>query len=877
MPTVLEAVGRFLTARKTACNSDLVDRWSPAIETQCSVKKGQPVEGRRNTWTDGTWTWWPIRVPKDSDTEPHFRDYMLDWPPDLFVTDIGTTGFDWRARRSRWTGADIDAILTHGKGLPPEEVERILNAVGPIPYVEARRSTGGVESAGLHLYMHFAGDGIPCENHTFHAALGRAALDRLAADTGLDLQASVDVCGGNLWFWSVRASDEKRSYELLKPASEKLSEADVPNWRDHILVATRKTSVFIPGVPTSEQDELEELCAAYPVIKPDAIHKRVMDELHSREWPLVYIQERNCYQTHVAGLKEVFAALKSELKLKGTFSTASPATDRTEPNCFFFLRPDGALFVVRFGAHTAEDESWGKTANGWPCRDFNVPVDPRSILDEAGVRGERGWTFRGNIMAAVARFLGVELPELPARDEERVYNASLIGNKLLVTTDRKDKEEPEGWAMTTRRLSVVLSIEIEARDNDRSFFDGRARHVVVCDDGEHRGGGYFRRNSVGWVLQPAGAMKASFQDDGMCPQDAAAAVGNLNNHPWFEINAPFEREFQAGRRWNRRGAQLRFSPAVKTGPHPHWDMILQHCGEGADTAVAANEWCNANGIHTGADYLLKWITVLLRRPTWRLPYMYLCSKKQKTGKSTLHRAVHLLFARGSVDVKLALAENFNLKLAGAVFCWVEDTHFDKKTYYKVKQLVDADTITIREMHRNAYTLPNFCHFMQSGNSWDDFYIETEDTRATLIEVAPLLVTPIDWQGELRDLLEQEAPNFLATVFSTSLPPKEERTTLPALDTEAKHLILAEQARAENPDPRTLYEAIMELVRPKVNGTVEKKIWTGSASELILKLGRGVWSMHPSHFSHQLKEIVESLDGSGVKVTFPAARMISIVG
>lgn len=66
MPRVSEAIQNFLQARKTTANSDLVDRWSIDMETQINVAagNGEPVAGKRSTWSDGINTWHSIRIPK---------------------------------------------------------------------------------------------------------------------------------------------------------------------------------------------------------------------------------------------------------------------------------------------------------------------------------------------------------------------------------------------------------------------------------------------------------------------------------------------------------------------------------------------------------------------------------------------------------------------------------------------------------------------------------------------------------------------------------------------------------------------------------------------------------------------------------------------
>ena len=81
MAKVSEAITAFLQARKTPANADLVDRWSIALETQVNVAAGdgEPVAGKRSTYSNGTDTWHSIRIPKDANSEPSWGDYELSF------------------------------------------------------------------------------------------------------------------------------------------------------------------------------------------------------------------------------------------------------------------------------------------------------------------------------------------------------------------------------------------------------------------------------------------------------------------------------------------------------------------------------------------------------------------------------------------------------------------------------------------------------------------------------------------------------------------------------------------------------------------------------------------------------------------------------
>ncbi len=111
---ITEAIPVFLKARQLPANADLVARCSAAMETQVNVAagNGEPVEGRRTTYSDGINEWWNIRLPKNADGRddkpPFWNDYDLKFPFELHAEGIGCTGWDWENLRSRWVAFDFD-------------------------------------------------------------------------------------------------------------------------------------------------------------------------------------------------------------------------------------------------------------------------------------------------------------------------------------------------------------------------------------------------------------------------------------------------------------------------------------------------------------------------------------------------------------------------------------------------------------------------------------------------------------------------------------------------------------------------------------------------------------------------------------------------
>ena len=84
---------------------------------------------------------------------------------------------------------------------------------GTIPWLEIRKSTGG---GGLHVYALCCDEGIPTANHTEHAALGRAILEKMAVIAGFNFSKKVDICGGNMWIWHRKIDPRERGLQVAQ-------------------------------------------------------------------------------------------------------------------------------------------------------------------------------------------------------------------------------------------------------------------------------------------------------------------------------------------------------------------------------------------------------------------------------------------------------------------------------------------------------------------------------------------------------------------------------------------------------------------------------------------------------------------------------------
>ncbi|MGR3220423.1 MAG: hypothetical protein ACUZ8H_11510, partial [Candidatus Anammoxibacter sp.] len=105
MPTTTEALTKlFKHAIESGevNNADFLSRYNTGMEIQINVAvdAGEPVAGRRNTWSDGISTWHHIRLPKSANTIPEDNDYQLGYSIYEKALHIGMTGWDWKNLRS---------------------------------------------------------------------------------------------------------------------------------------------------------------------------------------------------------------------------------------------------------------------------------------------------------------------------------------------------------------------------------------------------------------------------------------------------------------------------------------------------------------------------------------------------------------------------------------------------------------------------------------------------------------------------------------------------------------------------------------------------------------------------------------------------------
>ena len=588
MPLASEALYSFLHARKTPANADLVDRWSTAMETQVNViaGDGEPVAGKKSTWSNGSDTWHSIRIPKNAATDPTWEDYKVGYPFDLYAEGIGMTGWDWKTRLSRNFGYDFDALTGHaqGVGIDDGQLEKVKEAACALPYVEVRRSTGG---GGIHLYVDLDEAGVPTANHTEHTALARCILGMMSAEVGFDFASAIDACGHVMWIWHRKMSAENHGLEIIKPATKRLSLADLPaNWRDHIeVVRGRRTKVRINGVAEDDMDPFEVLASSRKIIPLDDSHKAQIEALMRSGATTLWVADHHLLQTHTTALRELLNGCEGKaLKLVGIFETASEGRDLGTPNCFLFPLPNGAWRVYRFSPGIAEAETWTQDGQGWTTCYFNRYPDLKTACTLSGgvERVEGGYAFSSATAATeAAKSLGEELT-LPADigDRKVTLNAHKDG-RLVVEIERTKEDQNkklEGWDDKKGKYVKIFEIKTDPKEEDEHDFNefDKIIRAVKTAAAEHAGW-LIREEGRDWVRHPASNVKMLLQNRNYPKNEAEAIMGGAVARGWKLVNLPFREEYPGGRQWNMDAAQFKCKPAELTDDevpyHPHWDLI----------------------------------------------------------------------------------------------------------------------------------------------------------------------------------------------------------------------------------------------------------------------------------------------------------------
>ena len=787
--TKTQAIADFLQKNT---HQDLARLYNPGMEVQVNVARGQGEKIKGSTesgrewvgWTDGIEEWAPYRIPWNAWKDPHYEDKPQRWPLEKHAEAIGLTGWNWQEKRSRGVGFDFDSIAGHSKGLPAEELQRVQEAACSLPYVTVRKSTSGI---GLHLYV-FLGAGAPVvANHTEHAAIGRAILNKMSFDVAYDFEGSVDCFGGVLWVWSRKMKG--RGLELVKAASEPITVPD--NWREHIGVTSGRRKKVRPNFIKcgEEEEEFDLLSGRRERTKLDDQHRRL----------LLYLDENSCYHwfdcdhhmlvCHTSDL----ASAHEDLKLRGIFQTVSTGSEPNDQNCFAFPIAGGAWSVRRHGKGTQEAETWSQDGNNWThCYLNHVPTLSAAVKLFGGIEGNpKQYTFPSmNALrqALAAAEVDIDLPDIECD------SPTLIRKRDSVTVQLEGQEKIPGWVAAKKKNTWTRSTSYN--ETATCAADPELQEIVrhIVSDGVNAGWSVLEDGR--WTDEPlqhvslvVGANKS--------PGEAKATMKALVLQPWQIVCKPFEPEYPGDRQWNRQSAQFAYPPSLDSNlSYPTWIQILKHTGAGLNETIASDKWCQENGVSSGQDYLFLWVASMVQRPFVHLPYLYFYGP-QGSGKSIFHESLELILTRGVERAEAALKNErgFNAELEGAVLCVIEEVDLSNKRtniYNRIKDYVTASSISIHRKSYTPYMLPNPTHWVQCANSLGHVpSLDTDDSRLTIIHVSPLGQDDRIPQVEMFRLLRKEAPDFIAALLRAELPESSDpRLGIPCLTSREKQAAIS---------------------------------------------------------------------------------------
>lgn len=798
-----ESIKKFLTASTLI---DLSSLYTSDMECQVNAAQdgGTPTDGTYQGrewrgWTDGIQTWKTFRIPYNAATEPDFDDKPMTWDLAAHAEGIGMTGWDWTNRCSKWVAFDFDAVIGHSerhtKKLTQEELDEIKKVVSDIEWVTLRKSTSG---KGLHIYVFV--DNIPTSNHTEHAALARSILGKLAAKTGHDLQSKVDACGGNMWVWH-RKMRGTEGLQIIKQGTS-LSSDELPlNWRDHISVVSGKTKRvkrFNPSVTdevTGEDDLFNELIGKSKRSALDDKHRKLLDWLDEMNFYWEWDNDHGILITHTWYLQKAC----DDLGMAGIFKTeAKGAEARTDYNCFAFPIANGAWVVRRYSQGVGEHPSWHQDGNGWTRTYLNreADIDTAARSQEGVENPSGGYSFTHASMAlATAKILGANI-DLPAEAASRTARIrEHKDGRLIFEIDHLSHDNGanfKNWLDSKGKWTRIFNIKTPPNtESEIENYDDRVRHVITSTNTDY---GWTLSSSNGlWRDEPLIHVKLSLEANNLDHNQVKQVLGTCVITPWILVNKPFEVEYPGNRQWNRNAVQLRFSKKddVSSLAYPHWAKVFKHIGQGLDSSIKLNPWCKVNGILTGEDYLYCWAASLLQEPGQPLPYLFLWSMQQNTGKSILHEALSKLVTKGvqRADSALVSSSNFNGELEGAILCIVEETDLkgNKKAYDKIKDWVTSLDLLIHPKTRTPFTVPNTTHWIQCANSYENCPVFPGDSRITMIQVSPLSPIELIPKKELLIRLESEARDFITMLLNLTLPPSNDRLNVPVIVTEDKKI------------------------------------------------------------------------------------------
>ena len=792
---------------RLAGTNHLLDRWGEdpsRFETQIMCHKtGNKVPDTNQYTVESDWgteRFGPQRWPYDAAGNPNYHDPPITYNIASRMKAIGTTWWDWKNKQSIGLGFDFDSILGHAVGISDELIAKLDQI--DVPWLEVCRSTRG---SGRHIYIWFKEPYPVTQNHTEHAALARAFVPLIAQYTNLDIEASVDVCGGIMWIYHTEATE--LGYKLVKPATQILTADYVPpTWRDNLEVVTgSRAKVRVQGwTPngTTSGDELDEMTQAYAKVPLDEVHLKILEDLEGTGHSSLWVHDHHLWQGHTGGLKAVFDDWAERgTPMKGLFDTNSRESDPGKPNCFCRPKPNGGWDVYRFGEGTEECDLWDKQGK-WTHTTYNYPATLRQICNVAGgfEASDPKLGFCFNTIEGVEEALKLLNSKLViprgVTDDGRTFSLRIREDgKIVLTVSRTRSDKPNlfpRFSKTTKGWERLVddAIDTPDKENEDTEIWNELDDKFRCLKTEKQFDCWVLKDETeDWITHPKENIKSALVSSGFTKPEPILGTAIFRN--WKVVTMPFAPEYPGGRVWNRNAPQFVYQPIELKGDesplHPTWDSILNHCGDDLTKYIIDLPWCKEWGFECGGDYLKAWVSIVFQRPFSQLPYLFMYGP-QNCGKSSFHEALRLLVTGGVVSADRALTSKggYNGELEEAVLAVVDEVDISRAgsdAYNKLKEWTTALDLSIHAKYKQPKTVRNSLHFVQMANERSSLPVFPGDTRITAMEVKELIEEiPKD---VLQARLKEEAPHFMRTLLDWEIPPPLGRFSLPIIETKGK--------------------------------------------------------------------------------------------
>lgn len=700
-----------------------------------------------------------LRNPQESE-DGSLADKGYHIPEGTKLLAAGTAFWEWPEKKQHTVGIDIDTDDKHAAGLGTSAFAAALEAARLVSWLEIRLSSGG---KGLHLFPKFS-EPVDVASRAEASALARAVLALASREANFDFKAAKDCAGSN--FWIYKADAASNAYEVIKAATTALDIADLPpGWREAKEARKRKIE-FAPSTVALSAEHLE-----------------IEKQLQSLNYSLIYMPEFGCYHVHTHALQ----VAHEKFAYRGHFATASDGTDPGHPNAYMFPLPDGAFLVKRFG-NAQEHASWFSGPNGkYALLNVDAPFD-LAAQNFALNKTTKGYAFSRDKLVTMLKAVGVTLP-IPELFTERTLFLKTVKADCQISVEKQESDPTvENWTPTGKTWQ--RSFPIPSVSNAFRYAETVGVSNIVRAITTDKESAQWCINTDGeWIGTKASEVAYVLASHLVKP---AMVMGMMREEPYHLVFEPYQEEYMPGRRWNREAPQLACQPADEAGNTPTWDAVFNHIGGGLDEDIANDETCRRLGIISGAQYLKLWTKLLIERPQQRTPYLFLTSRQNNTGKTSLGASICHLIDPGVAEInEEALVDKFTGELEGKVLCLIEELDLRdrrNKAYATLKRVLTSKTLTIRKMRTDAYNVPNYTHYIHTANDATFVPCETEDMRIVMVSVSP--ITEFIESLVFEEGIKREAPSMLRKLIDMPLPEPCGRFYLPVVQTSLKESVLS---------------------------------------------------------------------------------------